>query len=75
MKKTMFNYMNEDKKETKGIYEEKGLEDDLLVINMADLTEYGLVGLIDAIREDAEGEGNKHAVARLEAYLAAHYDI
>lgn len=52
-----------------GFYEEHGLEEDLVVLNMNDLTGGSLYKIQEIVRDDAEGEENRHAAKKMNAYL------
>lgn len=51
-----------------GYYEEMGIEDDAVVLNMGDITGDTLKKIVDLIEGDCPGEENLHAVKRIEAF-------
>jgi hypothetical protein len=49
-------------------YEEKGIEDDLVVLNMSDLTELSMWGIIEALENSFPADENLNAIQRLIAF-------
>jgi len=58
-----------------GYYEEMGIEPELVVLNMHDLTGGELIKIYDIVRKDAEGDENKHAAKRMNEYLKTARDL
>ena len=56
-----------------GCYEEMGMEDDAVVVNMSDLTEEGMLKLIDTLEAEMPGQENLHAIKRIRAFHKMHY--
>jgi hypothetical protein len=52
-----------------GFYDEHGLEKDLVILNMSDLTGGSLIKIYDIVKEDAEGEENLHSAKRINSFL------